>query len=115
MIRSTPGTSAFGMSFLHLAFANVSRTSPVAEPGLAAVGKRTHLPVMMLDPTDEETDALAELLSRAIDEDRYPLSPRIQTLKAILSKIRPEPVREPLPPRKGRLADVPRRTVRNGY
>jgi hypothetical protein len=31
---------------------------------------------------------------------RYPLSPRIQTLKAILGKIRPEPIREPLPPPK---------------
>jgi hypothetical protein len=55
---------------------------------------------MMLDLTDEETDALARLLSRTIDDDRYPLSPRIQTLKGILGKIRPEPVREPLPPRK---------------
>jgi hypothetical protein len=47
--------------------------------------------------TEEETDALASLLSRTIDDDRYPLSPRIQTLKGILAKIRPEPVREPLP------------------
>jgi len=53
---------------------------------------------MMLDLTDEETDALARLLSRTMDDDRYPLSPRIQTLKTILSKIRPEPAREPLPP-----------------
>jgi hypothetical protein len=53
---------------------------------------------MMLDLTDEETDALAKLLSRTIDDDRYRLSPRIQTLKGILAKIRPEPVREPLPP-----------------
>jgi hypothetical protein len=76
--------------------ANVSRTSPVAEPGLAAVGKRTHLPIMMLDLTDEETDALATLLRRTIDDDRYPLSPRIQILKGVLAKLRPEPVREPL-------------------
>jgi hypothetical protein len=55
---------------------------------------------MMLNLTDEETDALARLLSRTIDDDRYPLSPRVQTLKGILAKIRPEPVREPLPPRK---------------
>jgi hypothetical protein len=55
---------------------------------------------MMLDLTEEETDALAQLLSRTIDDDRYPLSPRVQTLKAILAKIRPEPVREPLPPPK---------------
>jgi len=68
--------------------------------GLAAFDKRTHLPVMMLDLTQEETDALASLLRRTIDDDRYPLSPRIQTLKAILAKVRPEPAREPLPPPK---------------
>jgi hypothetical protein len=55
---------------------------------------------MMLDLTEEETDALARLLSRIIDGDRYPLSPRVQTLKAVLDKIRPEPARQPLPPSK---------------
>jgi hypothetical protein len=55
---------------------------------------------MILDLTEEETVALARLLSRTIDDDRYPLSPRIQTLKAILAKIRPEPAREPSPPLK---------------
>jgi hypothetical protein len=55
---------------------------------------------MMLDLTDEETAALARLLSQTIDNDRYPLSPRVQTLKTILGKIRPEPGREPLPPPK---------------
>ena len=55
---------------------------------------------MMLDLTEEETNALARVLSRTIDDDRYPLSPRIQTLKAILRKIRPEPTREPPPPLK---------------
>jgi hypothetical protein len=37
-------------------------------------------------------------LAETIDGDRYPLSPRILTLKAILGKIRPEPARKPLPP-----------------
>jgi hypothetical protein len=55
---------------------------------------------MMLDLTDEETDALARLLSRTIDDDRYPLSPRVQTLRGILAQLRPEPVREPSPPPK---------------
>jgi hypothetical protein len=55
---------------------------------------------MTLDLRDEEIAALARLLSKAIDDDRYLLSPRIQALKAILAKIRPEPVREPLPPLK---------------
>jgi hypothetical protein len=44
--------------------------------------------------------ALARLLHRTIDDDHHPLSPRIQMLKAILAKLRPEPVREPLPPLK---------------
>lgn len=51
---------------------------------------------MTLDLTEEETDALARLLSQTIDADRYPLSPRIQNLKGILTKIRPAPVREGL-------------------
>jgi hypothetical protein len=41
---------------------------------------------------------LLRLLSTTIDDDRYPLSPRVQTLKAILAKIQPEPAHEPLPP-----------------
>jgi hypothetical protein len=68
--------------------------------GLAAFGRRTHMAGMTLDLTEEETDALARLLRRTIDDDRYPLSPRIQTLKAVLAKIRPEPAREPWPPPK---------------
>ena len=66
---------------------------------------------MTLDLNDEETTALARLLSDAIDADRFPLSPRVQTLKGILAKIRPEPAREPLPPPKvyapTRAADSP--------
>jgi hypothetical protein len=55
---------------------------------------------MIVDLTREETGALARLLSQTINSHRYPLSPRIQTLKAILAKITLEPVREPLPPPK---------------
>ena len=55
---------------------------------------------MNLDLTDDETATLVRLLKSTIDADRYPLSPRIQTLKAILDKIRPEPVRKSLPPLK---------------
>jgi hypothetical protein len=65
--------------------------------GLAAFGERPHLRVMMLDLSDQETDALAGLLRRMIDDDRYPLS-RVQPLKSILAKIQPEPAHEPLPP-----------------
>jgi hypothetical protein len=53
-----------------------------------------------LELSDNEADALAQHLKRAIDGDRYPLSPRLAPLKAILAKLRPEPVREPLPPPK---------------
>jgi len=55
---------------------------------------------MQLDLTDEETDALARLVRNAIDGDRFPMSPRVQLWQRILAKIRPEPVREPLPPPK---------------
>jgi hypothetical protein len=51
---------------------------------------------MQLDLTDDEAAALLQELDRLIDSDRYFLSPRIKTLRAIRTKIRPEPVREPL-------------------
>jgi len=53
-----------------------------------------------LDLSDEEAATLVALLTRTIDGDRYLLSPRIRTLKAILAKLRPEPAREPAPPPK---------------
>jgi hypothetical protein len=49
-------------------------------------------------------DVQAEVLTRELhsitQNDRYPLSPRIVALKEVLEQIRPEPVREPLPPRR---------------
>jgi hypothetical protein len=40
-------------------------------------------------------------LKRLIDEDRYPLSLRVQTLTAILARLQPpKPAAVPLPPRK---------------
>ena len=53
---------------------------------------------MNLDLTDEETAAPLRALDGIIDGGRYFLSPRIKTLRAIRAKIRPEPVRAPLPP-----------------
>ena len=44
---------------------------------------------MNLDLTDEETTALLRELDNLIDGDRYFLSPRIKTLKAIRAKMRP--------------------------
>jgi hypothetical protein len=55
---------------------------------------------MNLDLTDEEAAALTRELPDIIESDRYPFSPRIRTLRAILPKLRPEPIREPLPPPK---------------
>jgi hypothetical protein len=53
---------------------------------------------MNLDLTEEQAAALLRELDNIIDGDRYFLSPRIRTLKAIRAKIRPEPEGEPLPP-----------------
>ena len=55
---------------------------------------------MNLELTDEQTEALIRELPQIIDGDRYPLSPRIVALKEILGQLRPEPEREPLPPRR---------------
>ena len=49
---------------------------------------------MTFDLTDEEA-ALMKKLNSLIDGDRYFLSDRIKTLKAIRTKIRPETAREP--------------------
>jgi hypothetical protein len=53
---------------------------------------------MHLDLSDDETAALTQEVRDIVESDRYPLSPRIRTLRAILGKLRPELAREPLPP-----------------
>ena len=53
-----------------------------------------------LDLTDEQAAALLRELDHTIAGDRYFLSPRIRTLTAIRDKLRPPPVRGPLPPLK---------------
>jgi hypothetical protein len=78
----------------------ISATKIHRRGGLAAIGKRSYLQVMNLDLTDEETTLLLKELDDIIENDRYFLSPRIQTLKAIRAKVRPEPKRQPLPPPK---------------
>ena len=70
---------------------------------------------MRLDLTDEEATVLLRLLNRAIEDDRYPLSPRLRTLRHIRAKLpgappEPPPARPPAPeerdpsrpPRQGR-------------
>ena len=51
--------------------------------------------------TEDEKVALRALLRRTIDDDRYPLSPRIRRLGGILAKLEPPtPTPAPLPPLK---------------
>jgi hypothetical protein len=56
------------------------------------------MPFMHLDLSDTETAAIILLLKRAIADDRYPLSERVQTWQGILDKLEPRPVRAPAPP-----------------
>jgi hypothetical protein len=72
---------------------------------------------MHLDLTDEEAAALTQELHDIVENDRYPFSHRIRTLRGILAKLRPEPVREPLPPPKvyPRPRAVSARRRRAGY
>jgi hypothetical protein len=56
---------------------------------------------MNFDLTDEQTEAITRELSQIVQNDRYPLSPRIVVLRETLGQLRPEPARPaPLPPRR---------------
>jgi hypothetical protein len=75
---------------------------------------------MQLDLTDEEAVALVSLLNRAIDEDRYPLPPRVRTLRGIRAKFPtaprgPPPARPPTPeersPARARRSGRPQRML----
>ena len=52
---------------------------------------------MNIDLSDDEAAVLLRDLDGIIDGHNYFLSPRVRTLMAIRAKIRPEPVRDPLP------------------
>jgi hypothetical protein len=87
---------------------NRGHRSPLTPaPTFRAGGSRPDIGVMHL--SDEETAALIKELHDIVENDPYPFSPRIRTLRAILAKLRPEPVREPLPPPK--VYAPPRATV----
>ena len=73
--------------------------SPYADQTLHAAVRRHHIGAMHLDLTEEETAALIKELHETVENDPYAFSP-ICTLRAILAKLRPEPVRKPLPPPK---------------
>jgi hypothetical protein len=56
---------------------------------------------MTHDFTDDDKAALIELLRETVERDRFPLSPRVRRLNAILAKLDlPAPRPEPLPPMK---------------
>ena len=50
-----------------------------------------------LDLIDEEHAALAKLLRETIDRDRFPLSPRLPPVKAVLARLQPPAPKPPLP------------------
>jgi hypothetical protein len=80
----------------------------------------TNSAMMTLDLTDDEKRALAVELKRTIAEDRYPLSPRIRTLQAILAKVEPPstvaraPVPTSTPGDRPRAAVAARKRQRRG-
>ena len=51
------------------------------------------MPAMNLNLTDDERAALTKLVRDNIAADPYPLSPRVQRLKALLAKLDPAPQR----------------------
>jgi hypothetical protein len=53
-----------------------------------------------LDLRDEEREALIRFLRDGIDRDRFPLSPRLAPIRAILDKLRPPAPKPPQPERK---------------
>ena len=48
---------------------------------------------MNLELSEEEEAALTNLLKRAIADDHFPLSPRVQTLQGILDRLEPRQAR----------------------
>ena len=61
--------------------------------------------------SDDEKLALAALLKRTIDEDHYPLSPRVLTWKAIFAKLAPPPDVPAVPAPSSKPGDRPRAAV----
>jgi hypothetical protein len=80
-----------------------------ASPSRRGIATLYYIGVMHRHLSDEEAAALIQELHDIVESDRYPFSPRIRTLRAILAKLSPEPVREPLPPPK---VYAPARSIR---
>jgi hypothetical protein len=75
-------------------------TEPRCTGFLAVPEQRPHIQGMNLELNEVQADVLTRELHSIIQNDRHPLSPRIVTLKEILGQLRPQPEREPLPPRR---------------
>ncbi len=54
---------------------------------------------MIPNLTDKERANLVRFLREALKADRYPLSPRMRRLKALLAKLAPPPPRPKPPPK----------------
>jgi hypothetical protein len=53
----------------------------------------------MIDLTDDEHVAVTRAVRRTIDDDRYPLAPRLAPLRSALAKLDPASVPKPIAPR----------------
>jgi hypothetical protein len=72
-----------------------------SDVGVTDIHPDHHIRGMNIELDDEQAAALIKELHDIVENDPYPFSPRISTLRAILDeKLRPEPVLEPLPPPK---------------
>jgi hypothetical protein len=61
-----------------------------------AVCTRSYIEVMQFDLSPEEQTALTVHLRSAVDNDRFPLAPRLRPLKAVLPKLeQPKPASKP--------------------
>jgi hypothetical protein len=67
-----------------------------------------------LDLTDDERAELIQVLRQIVDYDRFPLSPRVKALTAILERLAPKPGPPPpvKPPGERTLAQQRRRPRR---
>jgi hypothetical protein len=75
---------------------NVSSPSQFREQPLSSEGKI--MSAVPLDLTDDERDALIRFLRDAIEGTRYPMSPRLAALRAILAKLEEQPSPRVPPP-----------------
>jgi hypothetical protein len=80
-----------------------------ARVGVLDIRPAHYIKGMNVELDDDQAAALIKELAEIVEGDPYPFSPRISTLRAILEKLAPQPVREPLPPPKHYLP--PRATL----